>query len=150
MSIEIRKAILSDVDTIVSFMLKMAKETEDLTLFAEVLKPGITNGIMDSAKAEYFVAEINNEIAGSLMITKEWSDWRNAWVLWIQSVYTVEKFRQKGVYKALYKHIENMVENSANYCGIRLYVDTTNRTAINVYTSLGMNGEHYRLFEKMY
>ena len=150
MAIVIRKANIYDTKTIVEFMLKMAKETEDLDLSAEILEPGIVNGINDSNKAEYFIAEIDNTIAGILMITKEWSDWRNAWVLWIQSVYTKKEYRRMGVYKALYNHIVELVESNADYCGIRLYVDSTNLNAINVYTKLGMNGEHYKLFEKMF
>jgi len=149
MNIEIRKANIEDLPIIVDFMLKMSKETEELLLSPQVLEPGIKQGLEDDSKAEYFIAEIDGEIAGSLMITKEWSDWRNAWVLWIQSVYTVVKYRNKGVYKALYNYIEQIVESSKEYCGIRLYVDTTNNTAIKVYTKLGMNGEHYKLFERM-
>jgi ribosomal protein S18 acetylase RimI-like enzyme len=150
MSIKIRKATISDLPTIVDFMLKMAKETEDLILSSAILSPGIESGLNNSNKAEYFIAEIDGKIAGSLMITKEWSDWRNAWILWIQSVYTVRKYRKMGVYKALYNFIEKKVEESQEYCGIRLYVDSTNHTAIKVYTKLGMNGNHYKLFERMY
>ena len=150
MSILIRKAELNDLPIIVDFMLKMAKETENLNLSAEVLKPGIKQGLKDTNKAEYYIAEINGTVAGSLMITKEWSDWRNAWVLWLQSVYTGKKFRKMGVYKALYNHIQKKVEESTEYCGLRLYVDSTNYTAIKVYSKLGMDGNHYRLFERMY
>jgi ribosomal protein S18 acetylase RimI-like enzyme len=150
MTIEIREATINDLPTIVDFMQKMAKETENLILSPDILEPGIKNGLLDSNKAEYFIAEMNGQIAGSLMITKEWSDWRNAWVLWIQSVYTKLEYRERGVYKALYSFIERKVELNNEYCGIRLYVDTTNVTAINVYTKLGMNGEHYKLFERMY
>jgi len=150
MAIKIRKATISDLPVIVDFMLKMAKETEDIILSSAILSPGIESGLKNSNKAEYFIAEIDGKIAGSLMITKEWSDWRNAWVLWIQSVYTVKKYRRMGVYKALYNFIEKKVEKSQEYCGIRLYVDSTNRTAIKVYNKLGMNGNHYKLFERMY
>jgi len=150
MTIGIRKAEINDLPIILDFMLKMAKETEGLVLSPEILESGIKNGLLDSDKAEYFIAEIDNIIAGSLMITKEWSDWRNAWVLWIQSVYTKKEFRERGVYKALYNFIENKVESNNEYCGIRLYVDNTNLNAIKVYSKLGMNGDHYRLFEKMY
>jgi len=150
MAIKIRKATILDLPVIVDFMLKMAKETEDLILSSSVLSPGIERGLKDSNKAEYFIAEINGDVAGSLMITKEWSDWRNAWVLWIQSVYTVRKHRKKGVYKALYSFILKKVEESQEYSGVRLYVDSTNYTAIKVYNKLGMNGNHYKLFERMY
>ena len=148
-AIVIRKAEISDITTLVDFMLKMAKETEDLNLDASVLEAGIAGGLKDTKKAEYFIAENNGNSIGSLMITKEWSDWRNAWVLWIQSVYTVEKYRNKGVYRSLYNHIQQLVKKEENYCGIRLYVDNTNVVAQRVYSKLGMNGEHYTLYEWM-
>jgi GNAT superfamily N-acetyltransferase len=149
MKIEIRDANVEDLDFLVDSMLKMAKETEDLNLSAEVLEPGIKNGLTDPRKAKYYIADIDNQYAGTLMITKEWSDWRNAWVLWIQSVYTVVEYRKKGVYNALYQHIKNMVASHEEYCGIRLYVDKTNIPAQKVYTKLGMNGDHYQFFEWM-
>lgn len=149
MTIKIREAHQNDLDFLVDAMLKMAKETENLDLSYNVLEPGIKNGLLDPLKAKYFIAEIDNKYAGTLMITKEWSDWRNAWVLWIQSVYTVIEYRNKGVYNALYQHIKNMVLTNNQYCGIRLYVDKTNIPAQKVYTKLGMNGDHYQFFEWM-
>ncbi len=149
MEIKIREANISDLNILVNSMVKMAKETEDLVLSPNVLEPGIRNGLNDKSKAEYFIAEINNDIAGMLMITKEWSDWRNAWVLWIQSVYTIKAYRKQGVYRALYQYIKQKVDDNKEYCGIRLYVDKTNISAQEVYTVLGMNGEHYQMFEWM-
>ncbi len=149
MNISIREATIKDLDFLVDSMLKMAKETEDIDLLAHILEPGIKNGLLDPLKAKYYIAEIDNNYAGTLMITKEWSDWRNAWVLWIQSVYTVVEYRKKGVYNFLYQHIKNMVVNNENYCGIRLYVDKTNTSAQQVYSKLGMDGDHYQFFEWM-
>ena len=149
MEIKIRNANLNDLPILVDSMIKMAKETEDLDLQPSVLEPGIKNGLIDPLKASYFIAEIDNHFAGTLMITKEWSDWRNAWVLWIQSVYTDINYRNKGVYKALYQYIKAMVDEHSEYCGIRLYVDKTNTSAQKVYTKLGMNGDHYQFFEWM-
>ena len=149
MKIEIRNANRGDLPVLLDFMLKMAEETEGLVLKSEVLQAGIENGLMDLHKANYFMAEMDGQIAGSLMITKEWSDWRNAWVLWIQSVYVRPIYRKQGVYKALYSHIQNLVRATDEYCGIRLYVDNTNTPAQKVYSKLGMNGDHYRLFEWM-
>lgn len=149
MDIIIREARESDLNFLVGSMLKMAKETEDLDLSAEVLEPGIKNGLLDPLKAKYYIAEIDNNYAGTLMITKEWSDWRNAWVLWIQSVYTVMEYRKMGIYNSLYQHIKTLVKTNKEYCGIRLYVDKTNTPAQKVYTKLGMNGDHYQFFEWM-
>jgi len=144
----IRKGIADDLDTLVGFMIAMAKETEDLVLQAEVLMPGIKAALDDELKGIYYIAEIDGKIAGSLMTTFEWSDWRNAWVLWIQSVYTHPDFRGKGVYKALYQSLVYKVD-AGEYAGIRLYVDKTNANAQKVYENLGMNGEHYHFYEWM-
>ena len=148
MDFNIREASVDDLEILVDFQIKMAKETEDMILEKDIITQGILSGLKDKNKAEYFVAEYQNEIIGSLMITKEWSDWRNMWVLWIQSVYVAETHRQKGVYKALYTHIINMMDKKG-YGGVRLYVDKTNTKAQQVYSKLGMNGEHYQLFEFM-
>jgi len=147
-NIKIRKGRLSDLDTLVGFMVAMAKETEDLALQAEVLTPGIEAALSDEQKGIYYIAEIDGEIAGSLMTTFEWSDWRNSWVLWVQSVFTHPSFRGKGVYKALYQNLVAKVEKG-EYAGIRLYVDKTNMGAQEVYEKLGMNGEHYHFYEWM-
>lgn len=149
MNIRIREANIDDLEIIYSFNYSMAMETEGLELPKEILKNGIEAGLRDKNKAQYFIADANDEIAGSLMITKEWSDWRNSWVAWIQSVYVKQEFRRKGVYSALYQHIKDLVIESEEFGGIRLYVDKTNLNAIKTYKALGMNGEHYQLFEWM-
>ncbi len=146
--IEIRKGVESDLDTLVDFMVLMAKETEDLNLKDEILRQGIKAALVDEQKGIYYIAEINGHIAGSLMTTFEWSDWRNNWVLWIQSVYTYPTFRGKGVYKALYENLKAKVDRG-EYAGIRLYVDKTNTSAQKVYEQLGMDGNHYHFYEWM-
>jgi ribosomal protein S18 acetylase RimI-like enzyme len=146
--LKIRIATTEDLEVLVGFMVAMAKETEDLVLEHEVLNPGIKAALLDERKGIYYIAEIEGEVAGSLMTTFEWSDWRNAWVLWIQSVYTHPDFRGKGVYKALYQNLVNKVD-AGEYAGIRLYVDKTNTNAQRVYEKLGMNGEHYYFYEWM-
>ncbi len=147
MNTEIRKAGIDDLDVLVDYQQQMAMETEGLKLEHEVIYNGIKNGLLDSNKATYFLAFNEGKIVGTLMITKEWSDWRNAWVLWIQSVYVDKTQRGKGIYSCLYNHIKTMVAEEENYSGIRLYVDLSNTNAQKVYTKLGMNGDHYKLFE---
>ena len=88
-------------------------------------------------------------VVASLLITPEWSDWRNKTILWIQSVYVVPSYREKGVFKAVYNHILNLVSKDPAIGGIRLYVDKTNQRAQQVYARMGMNGEHYQVFEWM-
>jgi len=144
----IRTATTDDLDILVGFMVAMAKETEDLVLELEVLNPGVKSALLDERKGIYYIAEMEGQVAGSLMTTFEWSDWRNAWVLWVQSVYTHPDFRGKGIYKALYQNLVKKVD-AGEYAGIRLYVDKTNTNAQVVYEKLGMNGEHYHFYEWM-
>ncbi|MCD6180629.1 MAG: GNAT family N-acetyltransferase [Bacteroidales bacterium] len=149
MNIQIRKAKETDLPTIVEFQLAMALETENLRLDKTTVEKGVFAAFKDSAKGQYFVAEIDGEIAASLMITPEWSDWRNGLVYWIQSVFVKENFRRLGIYRKMYEHIQNLVNTDENVRGIRLYVDKTNIRAQKTYKNTGMNGEHYQLFEWM-
>ncbi len=145
----IRAAVITDLPTIIEFQLKMAWETERVTLDKEIVTKGVHNLFNDITKGKYYVAEEDGLVVGSLMTTYEWSDWRNGTVLWIQSVYINESHRGKGVYKKLYEHIQQIVAQSSDLRGIRLYVDKTNKSAQQVYSKLGMNGEHYQVFEWM-
>lgn len=149
MSINYRNATRSDASAIVDFQLAMARETEDLELDAEVTTKGVDAVFADASKGRYFVAESNGRVIASLMITYEWSDWRNGVVWWIQSVYVVPDFRQQRVYAGLYEHVKALIADDDSIRGIRLYVDERNTRAQQVYTRLGMNGEHYRVFEWM-
>ena len=145
----IREAIAKDILTIIDFQKKMAWETEKVTLDPAILTEGVKNLFADVNRGKYYVAEENGIVVGSLMTTYEWSDWRNGTVLWIQSVYIIETHRGKGIYKKMYEHIQGMVKKSSDLRGIRLYVDKTNMNAQKVYEKLGMNGEHYQVFEWM-
>jgi L-amino acid N-acyltransferase YncA len=146
---KIRLATISDLHSIVEFQLAMALETESIRLDKFILTNGIITLFNDPAKGQYYVAEENGRVIGCLLITYEWSDWRNGTVLWIQSVYIHSNHRGKGVYKKMYEHVQQLVNASADYRGIRLYVDRTNLDAQQVYAKLGMNGEHYQVFEWM-
>jgi len=145
----IRDARIEDSKVIADFQLAMALETENLILNKKILEKGVEAVFLDSTKGKYYVAEQNNTVIGSLLTTYEWSDWRNSTVLWIQSVYVKQEFRKLGVFKMLYNHINSIWKSDDKYAGIRLYVDKTNKKAINVYNKVGMNGEHYQLFENM-
>ncbi len=149
MNLQIRKAKSEDLATIVDFQLSMAKETENLQLDKPTVEKGVASAFHDASKGQYFVAEIDHEIAASLLITFEWSDWRNGVVYWIQSVYVKEGFRRLGIYKRMYSHIQDLVIRDEQVKGIRLYVDKTNYRAQQTYQNTGMNGEHYQLFEWM-
>lgn len=145
----IREGAVKDIPTIIDFQKKMAWETEQVKLDPAILTEGVKNLFADVNRGKYYVAEENGVVVGSLMTTYEWSDWRNGTVLWIQSVYIIESHRGKGIYKQLYEYIQSIVNKSPDLRGIRLYVDKTNKSAQKVYEKLGMNGEHYQVFEWM-
>lgn len=147
--IRYREAVLRDLLPIVDFQRAMARETEDIELNRFVCTRGVEAMFEDRTLGRYFVAERGDELAGCLMITSEWSDWRNGMVWWIQSVYVRPDFRGKRVYAGLYDFIRARVDADANIRGIRLYVDRTNTSAQEVYRRLGMDGDHYQVFEWM-
>ncbi len=145
----VRDARTSDIPSLLDFQLKMALETENVQLEILPLTQGMNKLFRDPGKGKYYVAEVNGEIAGCLMTTFEWSEWRCGTILWIQSVYVAGPWRKKGVFKAMYQHIHQLVSEDPDLKGIRLYVDKTNATAQKVYSGLGMNGDHYTVFEWM-
>ncbi len=147
--VRIRPSFEEDAEVIAGFQLKMAQETENLSLDKETVIQGVLHVYRDSSKGKYLVAMVDERIIGSLLMTYEWSDWRNNTVVWVQSVYVIPEFRKKGVFNALYQTVKQMVTEDDSFAGIRLYVDRTNTNAQKVYLKSGMNGEHYQLFEWM-
>ena len=147
--INYREARASDVSTIVDFQIAMARETEELDLDRDVCMRGVHAVFEDASRGRYFLAESDGVVIASLMITYEWSDWRNGMVWWIQSVYVIAELRGQGVYAGLYEHVKTFVNADPSIRGIRLYVDKRNSRAQQVYARLGMNGEHYSVFEWM-
>lgn len=147
-SFTIRKGKIEDALTIAQFNQKMAMETENKILGDELIIPGVNRILEDAQKGHYYVAEFNEEIVGQLMITFEWSDWRNSTIWWIQSVYVKEPFRNKGIYKALYqKVVADAKLNGVKT--IRLYVEKENLTARSVYQKLGMEKSNYLMYESL-
>lgn len=144
-----REGTPDDATPILEFQIAMALETEDVRLEREITGQGVQAVFADPSKGRYFVGEENGRVIASLLITYEWSDWRNGTVWWIQSVYVAPEARGRGVYAGLYQHVKAMVEAEPAIRGIRLYVDNRNKAAQNVYARLGMEGEHYRVFEWM-
>ncbi len=149
MEISYRDATRHDAAAIIDFQRAMARETEDLELDPEVVGRGVHGVFDDPTRGRYFVAARDGEVVASLMITPEWSDWRNGMVWWIQSVYVVPALRKQRVYAGLYEHVQRLVRGDDSIKGIRLYVDRRNVAAQAVYARLGMNGEHYQVFEWM-
>lgn len=147
--ITVRAARYKELDTIVDFQLKMARETEALELDRKQLHKGIEAVFEDYNKGIYYVAEADDEVVACLLTTPEWSEWRNGTVLWIQSVYVRKGYRGKGVFRKMYEYIKQMVELEDDLKGIRLYVEKNNFNAQKVYQAIGMNGDHYQFFEWM-
>ncbi len=145
--IEIRKGNLSDLENIVELQLRMAQETEGLQLDRNVVRKGVRGVFEEPARGTYWIAEEKGKVMGVLLTIPEWSDWRNATVLWIHSLYVIPEARGQGVFKKLYLNLEKQVEQSTELAGLRLYVDKQNKSAQKVYEKLGMNKHHYELYE---
>ncbi len=126
----------------------MALETEGVELKSDVVTRGVMAVFSDGNKGDYYVAEENGAVVASLMITYEWSDWRNANIWWFQSVYVIPSYRRLGVFRMMYDRVkkEGLRQGIA---GLRLYVDAGNTNAQNTYEVMGMNGAHYMMFEWM-
>ena len=145
---EIRLAVPDDVDALVEFNQAMALETEHKRLDEERLRPGVTAVFGDESKGFYVVADVDGRIVGGLLVTFEWSDWRNAWFWWIQSVYVLPEFRGRSVYSAMYEFIKRLSDERGDVCGFRLYVEKENEIAMRVYDKVGMHETYYRLYEE--
>ena len=145
----IRSANRKDIETLAGFQVLMAKETENLDLDPETVKRGVSTVFDKPEKGFYLVTEEEGEVVASLMITYEWSDWRAKTTWWIQSLYVKPEHRKKGIYRAMYQHLKNRIKDDDTVGGIRLYVDKSNVKAHKAYEALGMDGEHYSMFEDM-
>jgi len=145
----IRKAVPDDINWITRCQVAMADETEGLRLETAVVRKGVTTVLLDSSHGFYLIYEEKGQPAGCLMVTKEWSDWRAQTVWWIQSLYVLPGWRQKGIFSSMFAYLKEQVLQSDDIAGIRLYVDRLNSVAQKVYETVGMNGAHYRLYEWM-
>ena len=134
--LEIRKAELKDLETLVEFSTSMAFETENKRLAPEIVLKGVRTLLENPKKGTYYLAEIDGQAAGCLMTNPQWIDWQATTIFYIQSVYTKPEFRGRGVFKALYNHVLN--ETRTQGLALRLYADNTNLRAIEVYKRLGM------------
>jgi ribosomal protein S18 acetylase RimI-like enzyme len=144
----IRTATICDAPLLVDFNQKMALETEDKRLDTATLTGGVQAVFSDANKGFYVVAEDAGSIVGGLLVTFEWSDWRNKWFWWIQSVYIVPEARGRGIYRLLYDHVKAEAAKHANVCGFRLYVERENVHAQRVYEKVGMENSVYYMYEE--
>lgn len=147
--LRIRRATLRDATAIVAFNSAMALETERKVLLPRVIGAGVRNLLRRRGGGFYTVAELAGEVVGVLMITTEWSDWRNGDFWWIQSVYVKPELRRRGIYTRLYRHVQRLAAKDRAVCGFRLYVEQDNRRAQATYRSLGMDRTHYLVYEEL-
>lgn len=143
----VRAATPADVEFLVDGNARMALETESLTLDRQRLQAGVEAVFADAGRGFYLIAEVDEERAGQMMITYEWSDWRNGVFWWIQSVYTVPEMRGRGAFRALYAAVEEMARERGGVCGLRLYVEAHNEAAQATYRRCGMRETVYKMFE---
>jgi GNAT superfamily N-acetyltransferase len=148
MSVTIRPATLDDAPVICEFNRRLALESEDKVLDPAVLGAGVAALLNDPARGSYFVAQKGREVVGQIMFTTEWSDWRNAWIWWIESVYVRQDARRQGVFRALYEHVYRAARQDPNVVGLRLYVEKNNHAAQQTYLSLGMEPMNFHLFHR--
>jgi GNAT superfamily N-acetyltransferase len=142
----IRKAQRTDTEAIIDFQQKMAWETEEMKLVPEIISGGVNGVFDDPSRGQYYVAETSGQIIASLLITYEWSDWRNSNVWWFQSVYVLPDHRRNGVFRNMYAFIKREAQNN-NIAGLRLYVESNNVRARKTYEALGMDSQHYTMYE---
>lgn len=144
---DITTATAADIEAIAQFQMDMAMESEGTTLHREIVLKGVSAVIADETKGSYTIARYNGVPIGSLLITREWSDWNNSWYWWIQSVYVKPEYRKIGVFRTMYATLKaSAIRNGISE--IRLYVDKTNHRAQNVYKQTGMHESHYLMYEE--
>jgi len=145
--IEVRAASAADAETIAGFNARLASETEAIVLEAHRLRDGVAALLADPAKGFYTVAEAAGRVVGQMLVTYEWSDWRNGWFWWVQSVYVDPEYRGQGVFARIYRHVEERARASGEVCGVRLYVEEGNEAARTVYRRLGLQDAPYRMLQ---
>jgi len=146
---EIRLATPRDAEVLIRFNSAMALETEKKALFPEVVSAGVHYLLNHLSAGFYVVAEVDTQVAGSLMVTNEWSDWRNGNFWWLQSVYVRPEFRRRGGYRRLYRFLQTLAARDPAVCGFRLYVERDNLPAQATYCAAGMAETRYLLFEEL-
>lgn len=147
MDITIRQAKPSDAPRIAEFNLRLAEETEGLRLEPDCVRAGVAALLKDPAKGRYYVAEAEGAAVGQMMLTYEWSDWRNGNLWWIQSVYVKPEFRRRGVFRRLFDYLKVLAQKQGDIPALRLYMHRENARARQSYERLGMKQTHYELFE---
>lgn len=150
MKVTIRDATPADRDVIADFNSRLSAETEDGPLEESTIRPGVATVLADASKGRYWIAETDGRIVGQIMITFEWSDWRNGMLWWIQSVYVHPDCRRRGVFSALFGHVQHLAETDPGVVGIRLYVDKGNERAQATYAHHGLGKTSYEVMQRLF
>ncbi len=148
-NIIIRKATESDASSIIEFNKAMALETEQKILEHKIISEGVKSMFKNPQFGFYIVAEYESEVIACLLITYEWSDWRNGLIWWLQSVYVKPEHRRKGLYSKMYQFVKEIATANPMICGFRLYVEKDNLTAQKTYEQNGMSVTNYLLYEEI-
>ena len=146
----IRAATVDDLETIADFNTRLAEETEDTSLDHGTVRQGVRALLSDRTRGAYYVACADGRIIGQIMHTREWSDWRDGDIWWIQSVYVHPEHRRRGVFRSLYVHLKALAESHPAVVGLRLYVEQENRAAQATYVGLGMTRARYRVMQDLF
>ncbi|MEP3480927.1 MAG: N-acetyltransferase [Fuerstiella sp.] len=152
---QIRLATAEDAQVLADFNLRLAQETEGKSLDADLVLSGVRNGLKQGDEVQYLVAEAKQhtsgqQIVGQLMLTREWSDWRDGWMYWLQSVYVVAEFRGQGVFKGLLESAIQQLKSREDVVGIRLYVEVENEAAIGTYHKMQFVDCGYKVMERLF
>ena len=150
--IAVRKAVPADAEKITDYNMRLARETECKELDRALVLRGVRAVMDDPCKGFYLVAEKRDGkdgVIGQLMVTFEWSDWRNKRFWWIQSAYVDGKFRNQKIFTGLYKEVLRLARLAGDVCGLKLYVEERNESAKKVYEILGMNRANHEIYEML-
>lgn len=144
----VRDAAPADRDFLVACARAMALETEHKELDLPTVRDGVAALLADPARGRVFVVDVDGAPAATLMLTYEWSDWRNGFFWWIQSVYVVPARRRHGLYRLLHEHVRELAARTDGVFGLRLYVERDNANAQQTYRKMGMTETAYRIYEE--
>lgn len=146
----IRPATIADAEALIAFNCAIARETESRELVREVVARGVIRGLEQTGDVSYYVADAGGQVIGSLMLTREWSDWRDGWLMWVQSVYVASTWRSQGVFRSLLDHVLERLQQNPDVVGVRLYVELENSRAQAVYARSGFVDPHYKVLERLF
>ena len=147
-SLAIRMSVRDDVEVLARFNTAMAWETEKKTLDLPTVIRGVKGVFANADHGFYVVATRDGAVVGSLLVTYEWSDWRCGPYWWVQSVYVLPAYRQRGVFRALYRFVKAKARGESDVRGLRLYVEQANHRAQQCYHRMGLKETPYKMYEE--